>query len=293
MSCGSFGNAEEGRIVACSQCGQCYHTYCAGVTKVSKVILEKGWRCLDCTVCEGCGKATDEGRLLLCDDCDISYHIYCLDPPLEHVPEGNWKCKWCIKCIRCGSKTSGNQNCEWKNNYTECEPCYSLSTCPLCNKAYKENEIILKCIQCDRWCHTCCDGLVSINEDEADRLANDGFFCNDCKPRLPSKVPNQLVPELNSFSPASHDAGIHFRLHNLWLIQTKLNFFHYSTETPSPQPQLPIPKRGILEEGVYLTDVGVSLIKKIRVKPPAPVRRQRALKTGGPSHDNKNSYINK
>jgi histone-lysine N-methyltransferase MLL3 len=97
LSCGSFVKGEEGRIISCCQCGHCYHTYCAGVNKVciffssniktlfikmyfyklSKVILEKGWRYLDCTVCEGCGKATDVGRLLLCDDCDRSYHLYC------------------------------------------------------------------------------------------------------------------------------------------------------------------------------------------------------------------------
>lgn len=57
-------------------------------------MLSKGWRCLECTVCEACGQATDPGRLLLCDDCDISYHTYCLDPPLQNVPKDSWKCKW-------------------------------------------------------------------------------------------------------------------------------------------------------------------------------------------------------
>lgn len=46
----------------------------------------------------------------------------------------------------------------------------------------------------------------------------------------------------------------------------------------SPGPVIPAPKRGILDEGVYLTDVGQALIKKIRIKPPAPARRQRAPK---------------
>lgn len=64
--------------------------------QITKVVLSKGWRCLECTVCEACGKATDPGRLLLCDDCDISYHTYCLDPPLQTVPKGGWKCKWCV-----------------------------------------------------------------------------------------------------------------------------------------------------------------------------------------------------
>ena len=61
---------------------------------MSNVLFDKGWRCLDCTVCECCGKSTDEGKLLLCDDCDISYHTYCLQPPLDQVPKGNWKCQW-------------------------------------------------------------------------------------------------------------------------------------------------------------------------------------------------------
>lgn len=51
------------------------------------------FRCLDCTVCEGCGQRNDESRLILCDDCDVSYHTYCMDPPLDYVPHGNWKCK--------------------------------------------------------------------------------------------------------------------------------------------------------------------------------------------------------
>lgn len=44
--CGSFGLDQEGRLIACAQCGQCYHPFCANV-KVTKVILQKGWRCLD------------------------------------------------------------------------------------------------------------------------------------------------------------------------------------------------------------------------------------------------------
>jgi len=110
LNCGSFGrfNDDTNRLLSCSQCGQCYHTYCAGVS-VCDVMLNKGWRCLDCTVCEGCGKATDESRLLLCDDCDISYHIYCLSPPLDQVPKGNWKCKWCVKCSRCGTREAGDE----------------------------------------------------------------------------------------------------------------------------------------------------------------------------------------
>ncbi|GBO26296.1 Histone-lysine N-methyltransferase 2C, partial [Araneus ventricosus] len=40
VMCGSFGKGEEGRLIACAQCGQCYHSYCASI-KVSNQILDK------------------------------------------------------------------------------------------------------------------------------------------------------------------------------------------------------------------------------------------------------------
>ena len=93
VMCGSLGNDLEARLIACTQCGQCYHPHCVNI-RVTPVILQKGWRCLDCTACEGCGEKHDEANLILCDECDISFHIYCLDPPLDQVPQDTWKCKW-------------------------------------------------------------------------------------------------------------------------------------------------------------------------------------------------------
>jgi hypothetical protein len=34
LNCGSFGHPEEDPIISCSQCGQCYHNYCAGINNV-------------------------------------------------------------------------------------------------------------------------------------------------------------------------------------------------------------------------------------------------------------------
>lgn len=175
--CGSFGQGQEGRLLACAQCGQCYHPYCVNV-KITRVILTKGWRCLECTVCEACGEASDPGRLLLCDDCDISYHTYCLDPPLHTVPKGAWKCKWCVWCVQCGS-TSPGLHCDWQNNYSLCGPCSSLSRCPLCQRPYSHDDLILQCQQCDRWVHAVCHGLMS--EDEVETTADEGFDCTLCK----------------------------------------------------------------------------------------------------------------
>lgn len=146
--CGSFGRGEEGRLIACSQCGQSYHPFCVNI-KVSPVVLSKGWRCLECTVCEGCGKPNDEGQLLLCDECDISYHTYCLDPPLAQVPQGTWKCRWCVVCVKCKS-TSPGINSLWQKNYTECGPCASQVTCPACGRDYEDDELIIQCIHCNR-----------------------------------------------------------------------------------------------------------------------------------------------
>ncbi|XP_049336810.1 histone-lysine N-methyltransferase 2C isoform X2 [Astyanax mexicanus] len=175
--CGSFGQGAEGRLLACSQCGQCYHPFCVSI-KMNKVVLSKGWRCLECTVCEACGQASDPGRLLLCDDCDISYHTYCLDPPLQNVPKGSWKCKWCVSCTHCGA-TSPGLRCDWQNNYTQCGPCASLAVCPVCTRSYREEELILQCRQCDRWMHACCQGLNS--DEEAENAADDGFDCTMCR----------------------------------------------------------------------------------------------------------------
>lgn len=38
LSCGSYGRGEEGRLIACVQCGQCYHPYCVNI-KVSDTLL--------------------------------------------------------------------------------------------------------------------------------------------------------------------------------------------------------------------------------------------------------------
>lgn len=149
LTCGSLGKGEEGRLIVCARCGQCYHPYCTGIKKINKVMLGKGWGCLDCTVCEYCGKPTDEGRLLLCDECDLSYHTYCLDPPLEEVPCGPWKCQSCVFCVKCNSKSPGYRS-QWQENYTLCSPCASQVKCPVCKQNYEENDLIIECIQCKR-----------------------------------------------------------------------------------------------------------------------------------------------
>ena len=47
-------------------------------------------------MCYNCGRGDDEHVLLICDRCDFyCCHIYC-DPELtNHIPEGDWYCRYC------------------------------------------------------------------------------------------------------------------------------------------------------------------------------------------------------
>jgi hypothetical protein len=254
LSCGSFGkhdgeavtadDTECPALIACSQCGQSFHHYCAGITNVNNVMCERGWRCLDCTVCEGCGTATDESRLLLCDDCDISYHIYCLVPPLPRVPPGNWKCKWCVKCVKCGSRSpngsnsSSKQRMEWKNNYTECSPCNSTTICHQCSVAYTESELIGKCGLCECWSHLACGKQE--HTDSSSAAAE--FTCATCQAE---KIEAALrLKKCGEQLAESQSAAIRF------------------LDELATLARPPVQR----DEGIYLTDSGADLLKRLKVK---------------------------
>ncbi|XP_068589687.1 histone-lysine N-methyltransferase 2D isoform X4 [Cebidichthys violaceus] len=233
--CGSFGKGAEGQLLACAQCAQCYHPYCVN-SKITKTMLRKGWRCLECIVCEMCGKASDPSRLLLCDDCDVSYHTYCLDPPLHNVPKGGWKCKWCVCCVQCGSNTPGF-HCEWQNNYTHCGPCASLVTCPVCRENFMEEELLLQCQYCDRWVHAVCESLYT--EDEVEQASDEGFACTSCS----AYVPKPVVVESAIMA---------------------------SIKIKEPEPQF------YRLEGVWLTESGMSLLRSISMSPLHKRRQRRS-----------------
>ncbi|XP_073175048.1 histone-lysine N-methyltransferase 2D isoform X5 [Lepidochelys kempii] len=237
--CGSFGRGAEGHLLACSQCSQCYHPYCVN-SKITKVMLLKGWRCVECIVCEVCGKASDPSRLLLCDDCDISYHTYCLDPPLHTVPKGGWKCKWCVCCVQCGAGSPGF-HCEWQNNSTHCAPCASLVTCPLCRAKYVEDDLLIQCRHCDRWIHAVCSNLFT--EEEVEQAADEGFDCSSCQPYVVKPVVPVAPPEI---------------------IPVKIK---------EPEPQY------FRFEGVWLTETGMAVLRNLSMSP-LHKRRQRKTRLG-------------
>ncbi|VUZ48928.1 unnamed protein product, partial [Hymenolepis diminuta] len=204
IACGSFG-LDTSPLIPCAQCGQTYHSYCGDLKGVGRTIREKGWRCLDCTICEICGQANDEDKLILCDDCDISYHIFCLDPPLADVPKGSWKCNNCVYCHRCERKTPG-KNCRWCESYTLCGPCASLDKCPVCTQPYHDMELLVKCSECDRTLHGGCDQIRT--DDEADFVVDDSrYACVLCRERGSKYGPNHQ--QLLEFRKA-HGLGVPF-----------------------------------------------------------------------------------
>ncbi|CAH2071742.1 unnamed protein product, partial [Iphiclides podalirius] len=176
VMCGAIGTDSEGCLISCAQCGQTYHPYCVNI-KVSQVIVRLGWRCLDCTVCEGCGTRGDEALLVLCDDCDTAWHTYCARPQLADVPRGAWRCERCRRCRVCGTRDT----LAWRDNYTECAPCASLVMCCVCSEPYSDGELIIQCETCRRWLHASCDSIR--NENDAEICCRAGYKCVVCRGR--------------------------------------------------------------------------------------------------------------
>lgn len=256
VMCGAIGTDQEGCLISCLQCGQCYHPYCVTV-KVTKVILQRGWRCLDCTVCEGCGQKHDESRLILCDDCDISYHIYCIDPPLDIVPHGTWKCKWCAVCQKCGTNSPGT-NCTWQNGFTECGPCASQSQCASCLEGYADSELIIQCSYCDRWSHCNCDDIHT--EEEAERCIDEGYKCLLCRPK--DVLPPHLMP-LKKSLPQPNVKSI-----------TTPTTPKITDDTQDPSPVFGLEGNHLMD-GVFLSGNGLMQIKSLQME---LVRKKRKTK---------------
>ncbi|ULU00152.1 hypothetical protein L3Y34_000988 [Caenorhabditis briggsae] len=185
LVCGSIGKGPEASMVSCANCSQTYHTYCVTLhDKMNSAILGRGWRCLDCTICEGCGNGGDEEKLLLCDECDVSYHVYCMKPPLESVPSGPWRCHWCSRCRRCNHKATSGNDLTPKGL---CHSCASLQVCPCCNRGYQINDKIIRCSLCKKWQHGACENLHT--EEQLEQAAQNRMRCASCRP---SKKANAL-----------------------------------------------------------------------------------------------------
>ncbi|XP_055848634.1 histone-lysine N-methyltransferase 2C isoform X2 [Episyrphus balteatus] len=261
VMCGAIGADDERELICCAQCGQCYHPYCVNV-QLNKVILTRGWRCLDCTICEGCGKKDDDALLILCDECDISYHTYCHDPPLDSVPHGNWKCKWCAVCHSCGRKEPG-KNSQWKNSYSECGPCASQTSCAVCSVTYEMGEIIMQCTTCERWLHCKCDSINS--EDEVKRCDLSKYVCKLCRPK--DAVPFYLKNQAPSTSSAAIKSAASSISHDNNSIDELLpeNGLGYTLPTTSTMKNAPMELAHHMD-GVYVSEQGLQLIKSLQTE---------------------------
>ena len=75
--------------------------YVDAVAKANELIAtvdsddESGSTMMGDEVCAQCGSGGDEAHLLICEDCNAAYHTFCLAPPLDTVPEGDWRCAAC------------------------------------------------------------------------------------------------------------------------------------------------------------------------------------------------------
>uniref|UniRef100_A0A7E4VCF3 Histone-lysine N-methyltransferase n=1 Tax=Panagrellus redivivus TaxID=6233 RepID=A0A7E4VCF3_PANRE len=180
LICGSIGRDVEGTMMNCMSCSQTYHSYCVNMhEKLNKRILKRGWRCLQCTVCETCGDGSDESNLLLCDECDVAFHTYCLEPKLDKIPSGSWRCHWCATCRRCNKQVQSQSDLQKLDGL--CEGCYSMRKCPKCLKLYEAGEMMIRCQHCSRWFHGACEDLLS--EDALENAYENAFRCSLCRPR--------------------------------------------------------------------------------------------------------------
>jgi hypothetical protein len=135
----------------------------------------------------------------------------------------------CVRCLKCGSTTPGI-DCQWENNYTECGQCYSLTTCPLCLRKYRLDELIIQCTNCNRWCHSMCANIFT--EEMAEKKCHEQtFVCLLCKPD-----------------------------------QSTLTLMRYLSTNSINDQQISQTKSVKYDEGVYLTENGLAHLKSIRPK---------------------------
>ncbi|XP_037933405.1 chromodomain-helicase-DNA-binding protein Mi-2 homolog [Teleopsis dalmanni] len=97
---------QGGEIILCDTCPRAYHLVC--LEPELDEAPEGKWSCPHCEADGGaaeeddddehqefCRLCKDGGELLCCDSCPSAYHTFCLNPPLDTIPDGDWKCPRC------------------------------------------------------------------------------------------------------------------------------------------------------------------------------------------------------
>ncbi|KAH8264948.1 hypothetical protein KR038_008669, partial [Drosophila bunnanda] len=152
---------QGGEIILCDTCPRAYHLVC--LEPELDEPPEGKWSCPHCEADGGaaeeedddehqefCRVCKDGGELLCCDSCPSAYHTFCLNPPLDTIPDGDWRCprcscppltgkaekiitwRWAVRAddgpsTSKGSKSSGNSRVreyfiKWHNmSYWHCE----------------------------------------------------------------------------------------------------------------------------------------------------------------------------
>ncbi|XP_066991468.2 chromodomain-helicase-DNA-binding protein Mi-2 homolog isoform X2 [Anabrus simplex] len=98
---------QGGEIMLCDTCPRAYHLVC--LEPELEEAPEGKWSCPHCEAegvpdqddddddehMEYCRVCEDGGELLCCDSCPSAYHTFCLNPPLNDIPDGEWRCPRC------------------------------------------------------------------------------------------------------------------------------------------------------------------------------------------------------
>ncbi|XP_047988172.1 LOW QUALITY PROTEIN: chromodomain-helicase-DNA-binding protein Mi-2 homolog [Leguminivora glycinivorella] len=138
---------QGGEIILCDTCPRAYHLVC--LEPELEETPEGRWSCPHCEA-EGnqdqddddehqefCRICKDGGELLCCDSCPSAYHRFCLNPPLEEVPDGEWKCPRC-SCPPIEGKVNKILTWRWKEHSAK-------------SKAPREREFFVKWLDRSYW----------------------------------------------------------------------------------------------------------------------------------------------
>ena len=166
----------SGATITCAElnCSKRFHVMCArvnGCTMTTRGAARGGIEfiayCPDhgsSTACKICLTTDNPDDILLCDRCDGEYHMSCLEPPLAHVPTGDWFCPRCATMIA-----------QERNSALYC----------VCKQPDRPNAKYLGCDECGQWFHLSCMRL-----DVEPPL--ESWFCPTCAPKVAKKRKSEL-----------------------------------------------------------------------------------------------------
>ncbi|CAG0914651.1 unnamed protein product [Notodromas monacha] len=253
--CGSMGQGQEGRLLPCVQCGQAYHPYCLDV-KLTQAMLNNGWRCPSCTLCESCGGKDGLEDMVFCEDCSVSVHKECMK--LQSCDLSDilpWRCRACATCAKCGKPEPGEstQPGRWGKSF-QCSLCSSAIKCRVCDQEYVEGDLLIRCSECEKWLHGQCDQVQ--NEEEANVCLRLGYACLRCRPVA------EQPPHLKTTSTQAKEESGASQL-PLPVVRFRRDLHgNISDFTSSSSMINPSGSRNIVD-GVCLSDIGAKTIKEL------------------------------